>query len=566
MPKTLVTFGSFLAAKDLRAYLTWSAAYALVAHFTGAYFMADTVNFVADVYNYQLGIRDRLWEFGHLFWRPLGWIFLQICEVLVGSVTGPELNVLLTRIFVALNWFAGLACILLLRAVLRQFSIRPMVVTCTTAALLFSNAFLNYIHSGSSYIPGLAFLLAAFYLLALQIETRGSILQPFSAALMLAIAVCLWFPYIFAVPGVLAIPLFRHYGNPSRWAFTIRVASCTLILGLVFYGSVLVCNGLFNVHDIYQWVTAESRAVGGVGGPARAIFGVARSFINMGNDGVFFKRFLLHDPYNPVSFFDLLRLSFVKFLLFYSVLVLVFSRLVSNPRIFWMCLVTAIPVLAFAVFWHGGDTERYLPLYPVFFVGLAHFVDDNRTPVYFKWLAGTLLLVSIVSNCGATSSFLLDREQRQAEERIKDVLPLLKPHSRLVLVDIHDELENFGRSFPFDPVVRGQMLRTYPVLNPGTVQTLHWRQDLMSVVLNVWMSHGDIWVSGRILEPRPHRDWNWVEGDDPRVTWSMVHSFFTQLDYSRSVGNGDGFLLLPPTAKNEAIIRSLWDGKAAVKF
>jgi hypothetical protein len=548
-----------LAAKSLRAYLTWSAVYALVTYLTGAYFMADTIDYVGDVNSYQLGIKDRLWEFGHLFWRPLGWILLHICEALVGSVTGPDFKILLTRIFVALNWFAGLACILLLRAILRQFSIRPLVVTCSTIGLLFSNAILNYVHSGSSYVPGLAFLLAGFYLLALPFETRGSILQSFCAACALAIAVCLWFPYVFAVPGVLTIPLFRRPGNPLCWAFTLRVALYTLILGLIFYGSVLACNRIFTVHAIYQWVTAESRAVGGVGGPTRVIFGFARSFINMGADGILFKRFLLHDPYNPVTPFDLLRLSLFKLLLFYSLLVLVLKQLISNPKVFWMCLMSAIPVLAFALLWHGGDTERYLPLYPMFFVALAHSVDDNRTPAYFKWLAGSFLLVSIVSNFGATSSFFLNREQSQAEERIKEVLPLLKPNSRLVLVDIHDGLENFGRSFPFDPVVRGQMLRTYPVLNPGTVQTLHWRQDLMSVVLNIWRSQGDIWVSRRLLEPRPHRDWNWVEGGDPRVTWSMVHSFFTQLDYSRSVGGGDGFLLLPPTAKNEAIIRSLQD-------
>ena len=165
-------------------------------------------NYVADVYNYQLGIRDRLWEFGHLFWRPLGWILLRICEVLVGSVTGPDLSILLTRIFVALNWFAGLACVLLFRAVLRQYSIRPLVVTCTTTALLFSNAFLNYIHSGTSYIPGLAFLLAAFYLLALPFETRCSIPQLFCAPCdagdcrLPMVSVCLRYPRSSCYPPV----------------------------------------------------------------------------------------------------------------------------------------------------------------------------------------------------------------------------------------------------------------------------------------------------------------------------------------------------------------------------
>ena len=92
--------------------------------------------------------------------------------------------------------------------------------------------------------------------------------------------------------------------------------------------------------------------IGGVGGPAPLIFGFARSFINMGDDGILFKRFLLHDPYNPVSLFDLLRLSLFKYLLFYAFLVWSFKRLVSNPKVLWMCLMTASPYSS----WHCFGT------------------------------------------------------------------------------------------------------------------------------------------------------------------------------------------------------------------
>jgi hypothetical protein len=551
---------SFLPVRDLRPYITWSAVYAVLTCLTAAYFMADTVDYVTDVYNYELGIRYRLWEFGHLFWRPLGWILLRACEAVVGPTTGTDLRILVTRIFITLNWCAGFACMFLLRAILNRFISRPLVVACGVTALLFSNAFLNYVHSGSSYVPGLAFLLAGIYLLVFSLE-KPSLQQPFWPACALAIAVCVWFPYIFALPGVLAIPLFLRNGDRSRWAFALCVTLYTLVLGLIFYGSVLAGTGMITVPAIYEWVTAESRRVGGVSGPTHVIFGFARSLINTGDDAVFFKRFLLHDPYNPVSFLDLLRMSLLKVILFYTLVILVLRQLIHHSRIMWICLLTAIPVFGFALFWHGGDSERYFPLYPVFFIGLACSLDDNRTPSYTKWVAGSFIVVSFLTNYGATSKLYLKRQQSHIEERVADLRPVLKPGSRLLLADIHDELENFGRSFPFNPVVREQTLHTYPVLNPGTVQTLHWRQDLASQVQKVWTSNDQIWVSKRMLESHPHHDWKWVEGADPRVNWSMLYDYFKQLDYGKSVGGGDGFLLLPHTRKNEIVIRSLQEGE-----
>ena len=68
-----------------------------------------------------------------------------------------------------------------------------------------------------------------------------------------------------------------------------------LIMGLFAYGFVMVGLGLYTPEGISRWVTAESTGIVGVQGTTRAIFGLARSFINMGDDAVLFKRFLLHD-------------------------------------------------------------------------------------------------------------------------------------------------------------------------------------------------------------------------------------------------------------------------------
>src|SRR5450631_238832 len=134
----------------------WTAVYALVSYFTGAYFMADTVDYVASVCNHDFGKGNSLFEFGHLFWRPIAWVLLHTAGPLIQSFTGADSKTQLTYLLVSVNWLAGLICILLLLGVLRRFLIRPMIANLAALALLFSNAFLNYIHSGTSYIPGLA--------------------------------------------------------------------------------------------------------------------------------------------------------------------------------------------------------------------------------------------------------------------------------------------------------------------------------------------------------------------------------------------------------------------------
>ena len=116
------TFGSVSAETSrLRMALPWITAYALVSYLTGAFFMADTVNYVTDVYNHYRGFNNSLWEFGHLLWRPLGWVLLRTLGPLIKLFAGPDPQIQVTYIFLALNWLAGLACVLLLRACLHRF-------------------------------------------------------------------------------------------------------------------------------------------------------------------------------------------------------------------------------------------------------------------------------------------------------------------------------------------------------------------------------------------------------------------------------------------------------------
>jgi len=97
-----------------------------------------------------------------------------------------------------------------------------------------------------------------------------------------------------------------------------------------------------------------------------------------GSRPVLYKAFLLHDPYNPVSFAQVFRMSLVKFLLFYSVLICMIVTLVRSqarshhrPECFGGFEVGAAPVIGFAVVWQGGDVELHMPLLPSMWIALT---------------------------------------------------------------------------------------------------------------------------------------------------------------------------------------------------
>jgi len=542
--------------------LGWTAAYVVLTWSTGAYFMADTVDYVSAVSLHDRGINYVFWDFRHLFWRPLGWVFLHFLSPWLSPAMRSDPRIPVIYIFLALNWAAGLLSVFLLRAFLRRFCSRPWAIEFSTVAFVFSLAFLNYVHSGSSYIPGLMFLLLGLYLGTRSAEPGASKYLEYGAPLSLAISVCLWFPYAFAVPGALALPLFYPDRSGQRWPLVLRMTTICMLIGVAAYGWVLLHQGIYTVSGSIHWVGQGASSVAGVRGVRRTIFGFAHSFIDLGKDGVLFKRFLLHDPYNPVSLRQLVRLSLWKLALFYAVVLAIATRLARSGRsnVLAICALSAGPVLVFAVFWFGGDIERYLPLYPVFFLAASCAIADDH-PGLTKFLAAVFLLVAIGSNWVALSRRKLQQQQQVIADRVQDLLPLLKPSSRVVEVDIHDDLVNFSRSFPLQPINRKSQLLNYPLLNPGTPQVLRWRKDFAAIVLSTWDTHGDVWVSQRVLASRPNASWDWTENSDPNVTWNDLHALFSQFDFGPRGGGSDGFLLLLPTQKNLAIVDSIQSKK-----
>jgi len=533
---------------------------------TDAFYMGDTSFYGAMVANiaggksYQLWEATgnySLWEFGHLLWRPLGVAAFPVLRPQARLAVGSDLSPAAVYAMVALNWLAGLSSVVVMHLLLRRVCDQAWVVHVTTVAFIFAQAFLNYTQTGCSYVPGLALLLLGLYLLLRDGERAE---RPWRTAtlagLAFALSVGLWVPYLWAVPAAVAAPLVLYgWKGPQRWRLSIYTSlAFGLLTGVLFVG-VAVGMGIYTVGGFREWVVASSHHLVQNRGLPQVVFGLARSFISMGSDNVAFKRYLLQDPYSPVSLVDLFRLSLWKLALFYlflAALLINLSRSSFGRRLLGLLALSGLPVLGFALAWQGTVMERYLPWFPFLFLALASSLADRRAFRSGKAITLIFMLAMVVTNFAATWKPALDGREEAATLRVRELQPLVRPQS-IVLVG-KDELENFVRDFPFNPVNHHNDLRVHSFLPLGMPQLTAWREDVARRAFAAWREGGDVFVSRRVLAERPRAEWEWVEGADPRVRWAEVYEFFAQLETGQTVGGEDGFALLPRTPGNEKFL------------
>jgi len=216
----------------------------------GAYFMADTVDYVSAVSLHDRGINYVFWDFRHLFWRPLGWVFLHFLSPWLSPAMRSDPRIPVIYIFLALNWAAGLLSVFLLRAFLRRFCFPAVAIEFSTVAFVFSLAFLNYVHSGSSYIPGLMFLLLGLYLGTRSAEPGASKYLEYGAPLSLAISVCLWFPMRSRSGRARCAVVLTRTAAAQRWPLVLRMTTICMLIrrGCLWMGAAPPGN----LHRIWQ--------------------------------------------------------------------------------------------------------------------------------------------------------------------------------------------------------------------------------------------------------------------------------------------------------------------------
>jgi len=544
------------------------AVYLLATLLTSANFMADTTDYVDSIVSFVGGRNYDFWEFGHLFWRPLGWLLYALYRPLTSLVASGDVRFNVILVLVALNWLAGLLSVCALHGIVRRLcGDQIWAAGLGTVAFIFSYAFLNSTQTGSSYIPGLSLLLLGFYILTRCGEGGGNCgANALLAGLALAGAVCLWFPYVLAVPAAVASPLLLFGFTRSRLRLVISTGVTVALLVAVAYAVVVIgALGIHTLGGFKAWMSAASHNTD-IRGVARMVFGFARSFIYMGDDGMLFKRYLLGDPFNRVTSLDLVRLSLFKFGLFYLFLAAVVINLffsVQGRRSFGFLVLSGAPVILFAISFDGGAVERYLPLYPAMFLALSVSISGARSVGFLKYVTYAFIAAVIVTDTAALANPVLDRRQEAAARRISEIVERLKPGSRIVAVNWQDELVNFSRSYPFHPLNRAGSVSIGALVTPGTTGAAQWREGFAAGALATWKRGGDVWVSKRVLSPRPRPEWNWAEGDEKAVSWPDFRAFFWQMEMGESAGGEDGFVLIPPTSRNQDYLERIGRTKAA---
>ena len=540
-----------------RIYAFTLTVYLLATQVTDAFFMGDANDYVESILVHRRGYDLHFWEFGHLLWRPVGWVMAGMLQPVTSRIVGDysRANVMLTLVWLSLA--AGLMGALCLVYLLRRYCRNGVVIALTTIGFIFSQGILNFAQTGSSYIPGLGFLMLGLCFITAPSETKKQFwMNGFAGGASLAVAVGFWFLFIWALPAAILMPVILNGATRERMKFAVASAlSFSMCVG-AFYSVALAILHITTLAGLKAWILDAGHGIN-IRGMLRMILGIARSFINMGNDGMLMKRFLIGDAYNPVTVWQLARLSLWKLALFYVFLASVLWLLWKAERKyrFLLLMAAALPVLGFAYFFGPGDIERYLALYPFLFLLVAYAVEHSTASVWVKAIPCIFLMAVVVTNGLAMFRPNLAYQQEKIAARLGD-LPLKMPRgSELVAVNWQDDLVNFYRSFPFHPLNQRESYVVAALVTPGVEDAKVWREDFAKRALRIWASNGELWLSNRAFSQRPAADWNWVEGDDKNVSWKEFPDFFVNIKVGESSGGSDGFSLVPPTEENKQFLQ-----------
>ena len=545
-----------------RQYALVVAIYLLATAFTDADFMGDTIEYVSSIINIRVGRYYFFWEFAHVLWRPFGWLFSLLVTPLTRPIIGDSEHANVTFQLLIVSWLLGLLMVFLCYSLVKRLTGRAWIANVVTIAMIFSLGFLVHAQSGTPYVPGLSLLFLGVYILLRHgEEPKRPVLTALLAGSALAISVCFWVTYVLAVPAALVSTLFVFGWNKQRLRLALLTSAiCAGVTGLA-YVLVLAHLGIYSVSGFRQWmaVSAEAAFIPR-GGTLRTVFSFARSFISMGNDGIIFKRYLSQDPFNPVSLPELFRLSLWKlglFYVFFTAISINLLRFKTGRRVLGLLVISMIPVMALALLLEGGAVDRYLPIFPFIFLALAFSLSSDKSLRGLNIAALIFFVAATITNVSVLAKPVLNKQQEMSAARIRELQPRLRPETVVLTANLRDELVNFNRSFPLHPINLDQehRLRVGSVIAPGAENMSRWRKDVAAAVLKAWQTSDDVWISRRVLSPHPQPDWGWVESDDPRVSWTDVYTFFSQLEMGETLGGEDGFVLVLPSSHNQTVLK-----------
>ncbi len=537
----------------LTKYLYGVAAFVfLVAiSFTYGYFWADAADYVDSVTAFQNGKDYNFVDFGHLLWRPLGWLVWSTFF----DLSDPSIwRYQIFQIFQGFSYAAGFGSTLLVAYILRVLKVHDWVNILTVATFICSHAFLNFSQTGTTYITALFFLLLGIALVVNPSSSRPNVFAGL-AGVSFALSTGFWIAFVWAIPAaMLAAPILFGFNrkNLTRSALTL---SAFVIAVLVIFGGAIVVLKIDSIQGIIAWISVASHG-NATHGLARVIFGISRSFVFMGDGGAEIKQFLLSNSNTQNAIYALFNATIFKFLAFYLVGLLVSIVLLGSEhgrRFFLFLIASCLPLAIFAISFDGAAIERYLPLVPAVFIAfaLSLHIARHRLVMGFLVLSAVLLILSNTISIVRWEQLALDPSH---VERASLAKPLFARNAVVFLVNWNEPLVNFNRSFPFHELNNYGNARYNVLVTPGLDQTRTWREEFATRVITAWEKDREVWVSTRALETVPAPEWKWVEGGDANVGWIDFPTFFDGLDLGEGVRNVDGFFKLPRTERNDFVL------------
>jgi hypothetical protein len=554
-------------SSDSLAFLFVSLAFIALYWITTQDATGDTPFYVSDIISHSSDTAHtrRLWEFGHLLWRPLGYLLWHLTTPLTALFFGD--NTLLQAQFglFAMNFAGGLSIALLAFAIARRFGLERSLAYAVSAGSILSSAVLNYMHSGTSYIPGLACYLAAllFIIKAIQEESNRLLFAILSGA-ALALACLLWFPYILGVPAALlvwlclALPAGQIYVNASlrkRIELLLAAAITAGALILIAYFAVAAICHISSLAEFQEWMHGSEHGMRADRPFIRFPTGIARTFFFVGDAGLLLKRFIFGDPYVQVRVIDLLSGLWKVALAFLMLLALIWSlvRNRANWPVLAVLAAAALPTIAFAFRFDTSSPERYLPVAGALVLAVCAVLARELDRRMAHLVLGVFLVAMVLVNLKAYTFDL-----RSAEAESVSRAAIVHQHTQhggvALTLSPSDPLGAYFQRRAFDPANRPNALSVYPIFNFAFLGSTPWSQAMACRILKSWNEGGEVWLSKRLLASQPQADWIWVESDHPNTRWSDIAPFIGRLNTDADLGGADGFLRIAKNSPNEIFL------------
>ncbi|MEO8657477.1 MAG: hypothetical protein ABI693_03365 [Bryobacteraceae bacterium] len=558
-PNTEIGAGDAFRSRYL---LVVAGIYAALLLLTSCQYWGDTYLYVGQIVSARHGRINpvQLWDFGHLFWRPaanslsqmmpLSWFQgdERVSVSFAFALLSSTLSFLAALSLFGLAWFAS-----------RSF----WISTVTALSLICCNTFLN-LFQGSCYPAALGFASLALCLCLSAVERELPLRYAVWAGLSLCAAMLIWLPFCLIAPAIVMGALVWR-GSPQFWRrpdcrqrllFSVLLTAATVIPLAAAYAWAIRLHGFSSVADVKNWIVDAQNALGQNRNLLRFFFGFPRTFLDMGTDGILFKRYLFHDPYAQVTLFDLVRLSLIKIVAFYTLAAWMIIRLFrqkTGRQILAMFATAAAVVFFFAlVLFETGAPERFIGLLPFVALSLAGALSQETVRPLRIAVAACLVAVSLSAVVQLRSHATNTVEA--AERRIGDLKPRLVPGSVLWVLTSLEDVYHFAVNNPYHPLNRPDILPVDDLIFAGSPRQKLWREDFAFTTLRAFDGHAEVLLSPRLLASRPQPAWNWTEGDSLYVHWADLRPFLSQLDYGETVNGPDGFTLIPDTPHNRQFL------------